>query len=112
MACDSDVDDHEPVYLWPQPDMGVLRLNRRPPPGLPLRVFEPAWEEWIVTAAKADSGLYVDPQQLLNLPANAAAGDVTRAIVDHLVDGDLTSADNVDALVEFVEEIANRPPVS
>jgi Protein of unknown function (DUF3987) len=53
MACDSDVDDHEPVYLWPQPDMGVLRLNRRPPPGLPLRVFEPAWEEWIVTAAKA-----------------------------------------------------------
>ena len=26
--------------------------------------------------------------------------------------GDLTSADNVDALVEFVEEIANRPPVS
>ena len=53
MACNSDVDDHEPVYLWPQPDMGVLRLNRRPPPGLPLRVFEPAWEEWIVTAAKA-----------------------------------------------------------
>src|SRR5438270_9905491 len=53
MACDSDVDDHEPVYLWPQPDMGVLRLNRRPPPGLPLRVVVPAWEEWIVTAAKA-----------------------------------------------------------
>ena len=26
--------------------------------------------------------------------------------------GDLTSADDVDALVEFVEEIANRPPVS
>ena len=27
-------------------------------------------------------------------------------------DGDLASADDVDALLEFVEEIANRPPVS
>ena len=24
---------------WPEPDMGVLRLRRRPPPTLPIEVF-------------------------------------------------------------------------
>jgi len=35
--------------------MSVLRLGRRPPPPLPLTVFGPAWEPWIVTAAAAAS---------------------------------------------------------
>jgi len=38
---------------WPEPDMGVLRLHRRPPPPLPLAVFGAAWGEWIVTVAEA-----------------------------------------------------------
>jgi hypothetical protein len=38
---------------WPEPDMGVLRLHRRPPPALRLDVFDPVWEGWIATAAEA-----------------------------------------------------------
>jgi hypothetical protein len=38
---------------WGDPDMRVLRLNRRPPPPLPLQVFGSAWEQWIVTTAEA-----------------------------------------------------------
>jgi len=38
---------------WPEPDMGVLQLRRRPPPKLPIEVFGPAWAPWIATAAKA-----------------------------------------------------------
>jgi hypothetical protein len=37
---------------WGEPDLGVLRLNRRAPPSLPLQVFGP-WGEWIVEAAEA-----------------------------------------------------------
>jgi hypothetical protein len=33
--------------------MSVLRLNRRPPPQLPLRVFGPEWGGWITKAANA-----------------------------------------------------------
>ena len=29
--------------MWPEPDMEVLRLHRRPPPALPIEVFGPAW---------------------------------------------------------------------
>ena len=32
---------------WPEPDMGVLRLHRRPPPPLPLAAFESRWAAWI-----------------------------------------------------------------
>src|ERR1700761_2570068 len=39
--------------LWPEPDMGVLRLHRRAPPKLPIKVFGPAWGAWITTAAEA-----------------------------------------------------------
>jgi hypothetical protein len=42
-----------PPPLWPEPDMGVLRLHRRPPPPLPLAVFGPPLAEWIGTAAEA-----------------------------------------------------------
>lgn len=38
---------------WPDPDMSVLRLNRRPPPTLPLDVFGPDWRGWIEDAATA-----------------------------------------------------------
>ena len=37
----------------PAPDMTVLRLNRRPPPTLPLDVFGPRWRHWIETTALA-----------------------------------------------------------
>ena len=39
--------------VWPEPDMGVLRLHRRAPPTLPIEVFGPTWGPWIVTAAEA-----------------------------------------------------------
>jgi hypothetical protein len=38
---------------WPEPDMGVLRVHRRPPPLLPLQVFGEAWGSWIVITAEA-----------------------------------------------------------
>jgi hypothetical protein len=38
---------------WQTPDMSVLRLNRRPPPELPLQVFGPEWQNWITNAADA-----------------------------------------------------------
>ncbi len=38
---------------WGEPDMSVLRLNRRPPPKLPLEVFGPEWQTWITNAAEA-----------------------------------------------------------
>ena len=39
--------------LWPEPDMEVLRLHRRPPPTLPIEVFGDEWAPWIATAAEA-----------------------------------------------------------
>jgi Protein of unknown function (DUF3987) len=35
------------------PDLAVLQLNRRPPPRLPLEVFNPPWRRWIEEAAAA-----------------------------------------------------------
>ena len=37
---------------WGDPDMSVLRLNRRPPPRLPLAVLGP-WADWIARVAEA-----------------------------------------------------------
>ena len=37
---------------WSFPDMGVLRLYRRAPPSLPLKVFGP-WEAWIAEQREA-----------------------------------------------------------
>ena len=40
--------------VWGDPDMSVLRLNRRPPPTLPLEeVFGPAWAPWVIETAAA-----------------------------------------------------------
>ena len=47
------IDDAEEVQIWPEPDMGVLRLHRRPPPPLPLDVFGAEVVRWIATAAEA-----------------------------------------------------------
>jgi hypothetical protein len=38
---------------WGDPDMGVLRLHRRSPPTLPLKVFGEQWSAWIREAAEA-----------------------------------------------------------
>src|SRR5690349_7868874 len=38
---------------WGEPDMGVLRLYRRPPPPFLTEVFGPAWERWVINAADA-----------------------------------------------------------
>jgi hypothetical protein len=38
---------------WDEPDMGVLRLRRRPPPALPLEVFGETWKQWLIDAAAA-----------------------------------------------------------
>jgi hypothetical protein len=38
---------------WGEPDMGVLRLRRRPPPALPLDVFGETWKKWLLDAAAA-----------------------------------------------------------
>jgi Protein of unknown function (DUF3987) len=37
---------------WGEPDMDVLRLHRRPPPRLPVEVFD-RWGDWISQAAEA-----------------------------------------------------------
>jgi len=38
---------------WPEPDMQVLRLHRRPPPVIPLNIFGPFWSTWMCAAAEA-----------------------------------------------------------
>jgi hypothetical protein len=49
-----DLDPSVPTPdLLANPDMSVLRLNRRPPPPLPMEVFSPTWADWIANAAEA-----------------------------------------------------------
>jgi hypothetical protein len=38
---------------WADPDMGILRLHRRAPPAMPLRVFGQPWAAWIGDASIA-----------------------------------------------------------
>lgn len=46
--------------VWDDPDMSVLRLNRRPPPAFPLdEVFGSEWAPWIIETAGA-AGCSVD----------------------------------------------------
>jgi hypothetical protein len=42
-----------PPPPWGDPDMGVLRLHRRPPPSLPIKVFGDPWADWITQTAEA-----------------------------------------------------------
>jgi hypothetical protein len=43
----------QPIISWDEPDMGVLRMHRRPPPLLPIEVYGSAWGSWIKEAAEA-----------------------------------------------------------
>ena len=52
-ALDADLGRLIPRHPWPDPDAGVLHLNRRPPPKLPIELFGPKWREWITTTAAA-----------------------------------------------------------
>jgi len=45
----------EPPSEWMEPDMGILRLNRRPPPVLPLCVLGERWATWVEDAADSAS---------------------------------------------------------
>jgi hypothetical protein len=40
-------------WQWGEPDMGVLRLHRRPPPAFPVDVLGTRWGEWIAHASNA-----------------------------------------------------------
>jgi Protein of unknown function (DUF3987) len=40
---------------WPDPDLGILRLSRRPPPVLPLCVLGDRWATWVENAAESAS---------------------------------------------------------
>src|SRR5260370_16915665 len=52
-ALDADLGRLIPRHPWPDPDAGVLHLDRRPPPKLPIELFGPKWREWITTTAAA-----------------------------------------------------------
>jgi len=54
---------------WADPDLGVLRLHRRPPPAVPLAVFGQHWPRWIADAADAAAC----PPDYVVLPLLAAA---------------------------------------
>jgi hypothetical protein len=53
MAVHPDFDD--PIHLWPLPDMGVLRNNRREPPAFPIEVLGEFWADWVTVAAAGAS---------------------------------------------------------
>jgi hypothetical protein len=52
-AAGFSVSDSPPAEPWPDPDMRVLRLHRRPPPLFPLGVLGSGWEQWIRETAEA-----------------------------------------------------------
>jgi hypothetical protein len=41
------------VVSWPEPDLGVLRLHRRPAVPFPVEVLGPHWGPWVKTAAES-----------------------------------------------------------
>jgi hypothetical protein len=57
------------VQGWDAPDMGVLRLHRRPPPILPVEIFGDRWADWITNAAEAAAC----PMDYVALPLLASA---------------------------------------
>jgi hypothetical protein len=46
-------DEPGPQGGWPEPDMAVLRLQRREAPKLPIEIFGKSWSQWIEDTAKA-----------------------------------------------------------
>jgi Protein of unknown function (DUF3987) len=53
MTANSADFEPDPTVLWPAPDMSVLRDGERPPPELPIEIFDAAWADWIAGAADA-----------------------------------------------------------
>jgi hypothetical protein len=60
---------NNPASEWPDPDLSVLRPNRRPPPTLPLDVLGDRWADWVKDAAAAA----VAPADYVVAPLLAAA---------------------------------------
>lgn len=64
------VSENGPASEWPDPDLSVLRPNRRSPPKLPLDIFGDRWAQWIEDAARSA----VAPIDYVVAPLLAAAG--------------------------------------
>src|SRR6266478_2626386 len=47
------IEPPQPIISWDEPDMGVLRMHRRPPALLPIEAYGSAWTPWIREAAEA-----------------------------------------------------------
>jgi hypothetical protein len=62
----------KPFPDWPEPDMTVLRLQRRPAPELPLEIFGEHWSRWIEDNAEASTS----PVDYVAAPLLAAASAV------------------------------------
>jgi hypothetical protein len=69
------VAETSPASDWPEPDLSVLRLNRRPPPKLPLDVLGDRWAQWVEDAARAAAA----PTDYVVAPLLAAAS----ALIGH-----------------------------
>jgi hypothetical protein len=65
----------EPASEWPDPDLSIRRLNRRPPPVLPLCVLGERWATWVEDAAASASA----PVDYVVAPLLAAAS----ALIGH-----------------------------
>lgn len=57
---------------WPEPDMSVLRANRRPPPVFPMSILGERWAEWVEHSASAAAA----PVDYVVAPLLAAASAV------------------------------------
>jgi Protein of unknown function (DUF3987) len=66
---------HGGLSEWPDPDMTILRLNRRPPPVLPLSLLGERWATWVEDAAASASA----PVDYVVAPLLAAAS----ALIGH-----------------------------
>jgi hypothetical protein len=68
----STVAESSSASEWPDPDLSVLRPNRRSPPTLPLDVLGERWAQWVEDAARAA----VAPIDYVVAPLLAAASAV------------------------------------
>jgi hypothetical protein len=71
----SKLEKVEPPSEWPDPDLSILRPNRRPPPVLPLSVLGGRWATWVEDAAASASA----PVDYVVAPLLAAAS----ALIGH-----------------------------
>jgi hypothetical protein len=64
--------DRAAGLVWPEPDMAVLRLQRREAPRLPIEIFGERWSRWIRNTAEASAC----PVDYVAAPLLAAASAV------------------------------------